>query len=91
MGNESKLESAYKIFKIVAGVIVAFWGFLVWTGGWIALPQKVEANETEIARIKDWEQKTDTKLELLVQGLSGMKDQQTEMRQDIKTLLQRRN
>lgn len=75
--------------KDVAFLLGIVGAFVVWFGNWGAIPARVEANTEEIRKIKDWEQKADTRLSLIDQNVQNIASQQNEMRQDIKTLLQR--
>lgn len=55
--------------KDIIFIVVAVWGFLVWSGSWSTFPERLEASEKEIRQAKSWEQRTDTRLAVMEQDI----------------------
>lgn len=65
----SKIDHFLIRAKDVAFLVIAGWGLFVWLGNWQGLPARLEASEKEIARVKDWESSTDTRLTVIEQDV----------------------
>jgi helix-turn-helix protein len=65
----SKIDHFLIRAKDVSFLLLATAGVFAWLSGWQMIPNRVEASEKEIQRVKEWEARTDTRLTVIEQDI----------------------